>query len=453
MTYQNFLPGLTRLAMPNKKLLSLSLALCLLPLTGLASPSLTNQGEGKMAVPITTTAVQTAATIPAAAVKLEQAVPEVLAAKARSNDAFHGPKQKLKRLPTRHKYGSRPAEGVPERSFLFAEDLPLGKSQVHASTLAALDDGTLVCAAFCGSGESHKDVHIVVSRQILGGSWSMPQQVSENDGRPHWNPVLYEFTPGILSLMYKEGVSPGKWTTMVQDSTDSGVTWSVPRKLVSDDKNFGRGPSKNKPLTLENGRILAPGSCEKGSWRAYVDYSDDQGKTWTRTAFITASTLPDTGLPKRGVIQPSLWQDPFSDEVSMLLRSSEGRIFRSDSKDNGSTWSKAYPTDLPNNNSGLDLVQDPDNGILYLVCNPIVDVTIGTKRSPLSLLYSRNEGASWFKMCDLETGPREFSYPAVIMQDGSLVVSYTYKRVNIAVRTFTPVQLAKLRFSAKPLYI
>ena len=161
--------------------------------------------------------------------------------------------------------------------------------------------------------------------------------------------------------------------------------------------------------------------------------------------------MPDTGLPKRGVIQPSLWQDPFSDQVSMLLRSSEGHIFRSDSKDNGRTWTKAYPTDLPNNNSGLDLVQDPDNGILYLVCNPIVDVTIGTKRSPLSLLYSRNEGTSWFKMCDLETGPREFSYPAVIMQDGSLVVSYTYKRANIAVRTFTPSQLAKLRFNARPM--
>ena len=442
MTYRNFLPGLTRSAKLNKKLLTLSLGLCLLPLPCWAA--LANHGEVHAPMPAATVSATSAPAAP-------PSEPEVQAAKARIQDAFHDSHHKIKRLPSRQKYGARPEQDVPARECIFAEDLPLGKSQVHASTLAALDDGTLVCAAFCGSRESHKDVHIVVSRKAPGGSWSTPRQVSVNDGRPHWNPVLYELTPDILTLMYKEGVSPGKWTTLAQDSADGGVTWGAPHKLVSDDKNFGRGPSKNKLLTLENGRILAPGSCEKGSWRAYVDYSDDQGKTWTKTAFIKASTLPDTGLPKRGVIQPSLWQDPFSDQVSMLLRSSEGHIFRSDSKDNGRTWTKAYPTDLPNNNSGLDLVQDPDNGILYLVCNPIVDVTIGTKRSPLSLLYSRNEGTSWFKMCDLETGPREFSYPAVIMQDGSLVVSYTYKRANIAVRTFTPSQLAKLRFNARPM--
>ena len=358
---------------------------------------------------------------------------------------------KFEHLSTRHKYGSRPAEGVPIREFLFTQNLPLNKLQVHASTLAALEDGTLVCAAFYGSGESHKDVSIIVSRKKTGSSWETPRIVSSPDGHPHWNPVLYTMTPGTLTLFYKEGISPGKWTTLVQDSTDAGLTWSTPRKLVETDTKFGRGPSKNKLLTLESGRILAPGSNEKKSWRAFVDYSDDNGKTWTRSAFITANTLPNTGIPKRGVIQPSLWQNSFNGSVHMLLRSSEGRIFRSDSRDNGNTWSEAYPTDLPNNNSGLDLVQDPDNGILYLVCNPIVDVTIGTKRSPLSLLYSRNEGTSWFKMCDLETGPREFSYPAVIMQDGNLIISYTYQRINIAVRTFTPVQLAKLRFNAKAL--
>jgi len=54
----------------------------------------------------------------------------------------------------------------------------------------------------------------------------------------------------------------------------------------------------------------------------------------------------------------------------MLLRSTEGHIYKSDSKDNGSTWCAAYPLDIPNNNSGLDLVRSP-KGILYLVCNPV----------------------------------------------------------------------------------
>lgn len=432
MTCQNFSPGRIKSAMPNKNLLILSLAFIFMP--ALTSPAATFASPEPV---LTQSAVST--TVP------------IHFQNNRNAKVTVATPGKFEHLSTRHKYGSRPAEGVPAREFLFAQNLPLNKRQVHASTLAALEDGTLVCAAFYGSGESHKDVSIIVSRKTPGASWDTPRIVSPPDGHPHWNPVLYTLTPGTLTLFYKEGISPGKWTTLVQDSTDEGLTWSSPRKLVQTDTKFGRGPSKNKLLTLESGRILAPGSNEKGSWKAYVDYSDDKGKTWTRSAFITANTLPDTGIPKRGVIQPSLWQNSFNDSVHMLLRSSEGRIFRSDSRDNGSTWSKAYPTELPNNNSGLDLVQDPDNGILYLVCNPIVDVTIGTKRSPLSLLYSRNEGTSWFKMCDLETGPREFSYPAVIMQDGSLITSYTYQRINIAVRTFTPVQLAKLRFTAKAL--
>ena len=39
----------------------------------------------------------------------------------------------------------------------------------------------------------------------------------------------------------------------------------------------------------------------------------------------------------------------------MMLRSTEGRIYRSDSTD-ALHWSDPVPTELPNNNSGFDLV-------------------------------------------------------------------------------------------------
>ena len=54
----------------------------------------------------------------------------------------------------------------------------------------------------------------------------------------------------------------------------------------------------------------------------------------------------------------------------MLVRSSNARIYRSDSKDYGKSWCPLYPTDMPNNNSGIDLIKLPD-GALVLAYNPV----------------------------------------------------------------------------------
>ncbi|MEA4890922.1 MAG: exo-alpha-sialidase [Clostridiaceae bacterium] len=112
----------------------------------------------------------------------------------------------------------------------------------------------------------------------------------------------------------------------------------------------------------------------------------------------------------------------------MLLRSTEGRIYRSDSADYGETWTHTYPTELPNN-SGIDLVQSSE-GILYLIYNP-VESNWGP-RTPISLAVSEDDGKSWKKVQDLSNGEGEFSYPAIIADDDFLYITYTFKRQNIA---------------------
>ena len=57
-------------------------------------------------------------------------------------------------------------------------------------------------------------------------------------------------------------------------------------------------------------------------------------------------------------------------EVHALFRSTDGRVYRSDSADDGRSWERAYPIDLPNNNSGLDVVR-MRSGLLALACNPV----------------------------------------------------------------------------------
>ncbi len=99
----------------------------------------------------------------------------------------------------------------------------------------------------------------------------------------------------------------------------------------------------------------------------------------------------------------------------MLLRSTRGAIFRSDSIDYGVTWSVARATSLPNNNSGIDLV-NMHNGSLILALNP-VNGNWG-KRYPLSLIVSHDNGESWLPLLDLESDRGEYSYPAIISDGG-----------------------------------
>ena len=133
-----------------------------------------------------------------------------------------------------------------------------------------------------------------------------------------------------------------------------------------------------------------------------------------------------------GVIQPTLWEDELGD-IHMLLRSTSSRIFRSDSKDGGRTWCTAYATELPNNNSGIDLVRLP-SGILVLAYNPRENAPNYYKgsRTPLVLSYSEDNGNTWQLLDLLEDGKGTFAYPAIICNEqNEILVTYTWNRLRI----------------------
>lgn len=313
----------------------------------------------------------------------------------------------------------------------------------HASTLVKLKNGGLLCCWFSGNHEGEADVAIYGAHYFANSGWSAPMQLA-NGVESNWNPVLFYRQDGTLLLFYKEGQQIASWRTFVRESTDDGQSWSEPRELVAGDTSGGRGPVRNKPIRLTSGRIVAGGSTEHGLWQAFADLSDDDGRTWRKSSPVVIKDLhyqqgertaeSDIAVSAqsfygRGVIQPSLWQSE-DGAVHMLLRSSEGFIYRADSEDEGETWSEAYPITMPNNNSGLDLVRLAA-GKLLLVCNPVA--ANWGMRSPLSLFASEDDGYTWCKLCDLETGKGEFSYPAIIAAGEEVYVSYTYDRKNIAV--------------------
>jgi len=310
-----------------------------------------------------------------------------------------------------------------DKEFVFGDQRPF--PQCHASTLVRLDDGQFLIAWFGGTEEKNPDVGIWLSKG-RPGHWSEPVEVAKIREDAHWNPVLQKTDDGKVILYFKVGKEIAQWETWVKTSSDNGATWSEAYELVKGDKG-GRGPVKDKLIVLSNGDWLAGASNEVNRWEVFVDRSTDKGKTWTASPYLKIDT---TEIKGKGAIQPTLWESE-PGQVHMLVRTTGGVIGRSDSKDNGKTWSTIKKTALPNPNSGIDLARLTD-GTLVLAYNP--DDHNWGSRSPLSLILSYDEGQNWTDKIDIATGKKEdeYSYPAVISWGDSVAVTYTYNRRKIA---------------------
>lgn len=307
--------------------------------------------------------------------------------------------------------------------FVFGDDRPF--QECHASTIVEAENGVLLCAWFAGTKEKSDDVGIWLSR-FVEGAWSAPARVAKVNETAHWNPVLFRDPNRGTYLFFKVGREIPFWETAWMQTNDAGLTWSQPRELVPFDQG-GRGPVKNKPIKLSDGVWLAGASTEYKGWKPFMDRSEDGGLTWTRSADIA---IDKEKIPGEGAIQPTLWESA-PGHVHALMRTAAGRVARTDSTDSGRTWSPAYLTDLPNNNSGVDLLA-LDEGRLALVYNP-VGKNWGP-RSPLSLALSSDNGTTWEDAAAFEDEPAgEFSYPAIVKTSAGVAVSYTWKRQRIRV--------------------
>jgi predicted neuraminidase len=310
-------------------------------------------------------------------------------------------------------------------------------SECHASTIAE-SKGALVAAWFGGSGEGRPDVGIWLSRRE-DGRWTAPAEIADGvEGRafaaeldprakpgapaavesplkryPCWNPVLFQPKAGPLMLFYKVGPGPSAWWGMMKTSADGGKTWSEACRLP----DGILGPIKNKPVETAGGEMLCPSSTENGGWRVHFERTSDGGRTWRATPPV------NDGL-EFAAIQPTLLVHG-DGRIQALGRTRQGRIFQIWSEDDGKTWGRMTATDLPNPNSGIDAVTLAD-GRFLLVYNPATE-----GRTPLSVAVSE-DGEKWRVAAELENGPGEFSYPAVIQtSDGLVHITYTWKRQRV----------------------
>jgi len=299
---------------------------------------------------------------------------------------------------------------VAQTSEFIADAMPT--PSCHASTIVEVRPGELLAAWFGGTAEGRPDVAIWGARS-RGGRWQAPAVLVREPHIAAWNPVLFRAANGVLWLYYKFGPSPQQWTAGRLQSRDDGATWSPPEHLPAGIY----GPIRAKPLVLPGGLIVSGTSVESyQSWAAWIERSTDNGNTWTRHGPITAAG--------GGIIQPVV-VSMGGKHLRFYARSQFGRICVADSLDQGVTWTAAHPIELPNPNSGIDVVRLKD-GRFVMVYNHTE-----SGRSPLNLAVSP-DGDHWTPFQALETEPGEYSYPAMIQGgDGSLHITYTWRRERI----------------------
>jgi len=292
-----------------------------------------------------------------------------------------------------------------------------GRPQCHASTITQLPDGDILAAWFAGEYEKAKDVAILSSRLPDGASsWSTPVVLNDAPGLSEGNPVLFSAPDGITWFFYlvMYGDMWDHCKVHYRTSADSAKTWSEEKTLIKR-KGFAL---RNLPIILDNGTFILPAANEMLYTPLFM-LTRNNFKSMKKTG----TNLRDEG----GLDQPTIVQ--LSDgSVLAYFRSTQPKstIMKSVSRDGGLSWSDPEPTEFPNPESGIAMTK-LSNGNLVLVYNDSK-----TRRSPLTVAMSEDDGTTWPWKRNIETEPFEFSYPCVIQTRDNLIhVTYTWKRTNI----------------------
>ncbi|HOK89098.1 MAG TPA: sialidase family protein [Candidatus Hydrogenedentes bacterium] len=275
-----------------------------------------------------------------------------------------------------------------------------------------LRDGRIVFVytRFTGGGGDHDRAELV-SRESLdnGKTWSADDRVivSGEGGMNVMSVSLRRLRSGRIALFYLRKNSVEDCRPVIRYSTDEGNTWSDPVEIILDPIRY-YVVNNDRVLVLPSGRILIPAACHdwyKGGHtpaEVQVWRSDDEGKTWTAGPILPPSAeAGDSGLQEPGITRLP------DGRILMLCRTSGGSQFAAWSTDNGETWTSPRPTNIASPLSPASIEPIGPGGDLLMVWNDHRHLSPDQRRyrTPLAIAVSRDGGASWENVKNLENNP------------------------------------------------
>jgi predicted neuraminidase len=350
-------------------------------------------------------------------------------------------------------------QALHEEDFIF-DPAVRSRGHVHASSIVVCPDANLLVAwyengprlpsyEYLQEADKSDDVRIAGARRERNQTaWDEPFVMSDTFGVSDNNPAMVidgknrlwlihatllavpERTWGSSLLLYKvssdyQRPGPPRWDResilIVRPRnfdqsvlrTAKGSAVKIVRERLKDPfaRRLGWMPRAHL-LTLPRGAVLIPLANENFNVAAMA-LSSDGGETWTFSNLV----------PGGDISQPSVVRLA-SGKLAAFFRDegADRRIKRSESLDEGLTWSEVVATRLANPGSGVEAVVLED-GHLVIIYNDSENT-----RDRLAVSISTDDGISWKWTRHLENRPGgRFDYPSMIQaRDGTLHTTYSY---------------------------
>jgi len=279
-------------------------------------------------------------------------------------------------------------------------------------SLAALPDGRVMAAWFSSPSEGAVSQRLMRAFSSDGGrTWGAPTILQDFEGAADFDPAL--FVAEKDTFLFFSAIHP-KLDIYFRRSGDSAKTWTEPVKLDQRDHT-----TRSNGIRLSSGELLVPLHL-RGTKSGGVLKSRDGGATWTRHGTVAN--------PEGQGGEPTIAETK-SGAIHMILRTKDGQLWRSISRDRGETWSAAETTGLASTSCASHLLCTRD-GTLVLTCNP----GPVPHRFPLLIRTSRDEGATWSEPTLLADRPEKVGgwsicYPTLTeLADGTLVAIWAQKK-------------------------
>jgi predicted neuraminidase len=325
--------------------------------------------------------------------------------------------------------------------------LPIIVNSSHASNLLVLPDGDLLCFWFAGTWEGRSGVSIVMSRlDHRSNRWTLPVVLSNHPGRSDQNPVPFRAPDGRLWLFHTSQVAnKGETNSVIYclTSNDQGHTWTSPQLLFTEPGSFDR-----QHLVVFHDEwlypteIVASGDIITNAQndRTIVKVSTNGGKAWSDCE------VPGSG----GLVQMDIVQVSEEHFIAFFRSRYADWIYKSNSTD-GCHWSVPVPSQLPNNNSSIQVARLKDEHLVIAFNNTQATTTRGEPRTAprniLSVALSVDDGKTWPWVRDVQPGNEpptlrpgevaEYSYPSVLQtSNGMIQLTFTFRRETVKYMTF-----------------
>lgn len=294
-----------------------------------------------------------------------------------------------------------------------------------------LPDGTMIMLsiAFSADGHDYSNYQVNAMSSVDGGkTWSEPWvylALPTYANTPEYKDTLsvsmakvfhVDGEPGHMKMVYRiiftrnddRGYACEYYFV---ESFDYGRNWENPQPIIHDiyPDTFGGGSSGNQITRLSNGRIIYSNSIykyQKDDYGAainfrqfisgYVYYSDDEGKTWTRSdsTIIMPSNCDETSVAELD-----------NGDLLLTIRTRDANgVYQSISTDSGVTWSQPVAVEGMDSPSSTNTVKTiPATGDVLLIWNnQEYDYSnINGTRNPLTMSVTADHGLTYHNFRNL----------------------------------------------------